>query len=59
MQDYLCVYFVRLKVFPSGEMLIAVMTRDNYWYKLRAVLGPVEESGCSIAVTSLCHYTTN
>ena len=29
-------------------MFPAVMTRDN-WHELCAVLGPVEESGCSIA----------
>ena len=29
-------------------MFPAVMTRDN-WHELYAVLGPVEESGCSIA----------
>ena len=43
-------------------MLPAVMTRDN-WHKLRTVLGPLEESGCSIVLSfydvavSLCSTT--
>ena len=57
---FVCVFCAFLKYFLSSILtakLPAVMTRDN-WHKLHAVLGPVEDSGCSIAV-SFCGVTVS